>query len=66
VDKSPVKKVHHVEGNPTTNLLQEIFEKLTSDISAKISDKLKSMKISGGSFVNEFESTNIHQAAGGR
>ncbi len=64
VDESPVKRVHHVEGNPTTNLLQEIIEMLASDISAEISDESKSMKISGGSFVNEFESSNIQQAAG--
>jgi hypothetical protein len=64
VDESPVKRVHHVEGNPTTNSLQEIIEMLASDISAEISDESKSMKISGGSFVNEFESSNIQQAAG--
>ena len=41
VDVSPVKRVHHVEGNPTTNLLQEIIEMLASDISAEISDESK-------------------------
>lgn len=64
VDVSPVKRVHHVEGNPTTNSLQEIIEMLASDISVKISDESKSIKISGGSFANEFESSNIQQAAG--
>jgi hypothetical protein len=64
VDKSPVKRVHHIKGNPTTNLLQEIIEMRASSISAEISDELKSMQIPGGSFVNEFESSNIQQAAG--
>ena len=64
VDKSPVKRVHHIKGNPTTNLLQEIIEMRASSISAEISDESKSMQIPGGSFVNEFESSNIQQAAG--
>jgi hypothetical protein len=39
---SAVKVVHHVEGNPTTDALQEIIEMLASDISSEISDGSKS------------------------
>ncbi len=63
-DVSPVKMVHHTEGNPTTNTLHKIIEMLASDISAEISYELKSIQISGESFVNEFESSNIQQTAG--
>jgi hypothetical protein len=57
--------VHHVEGNPTTNTLHEIIKMLASDISAEISNKSKIIQISGGSFVNEFENSNIKHAEGG-
>jgi hypothetical protein len=63
-DESLVKRIHHIEGNITTKTLQEIIEMLASDISAEISDESKSIQISGGSFVNEFESSNIQQSAG--
>jgi hypothetical protein len=61
IDVSPVKRVQHVEGNPTTDSLQEIIEMLASDISSEISDESKSMN-----FVNltDFESCNVQQAAG--
>ena len=56
-------RVHHVEGNPTTEALQEIIEMLASDISADISGETKSLssnnkamrkslKKSSGSLVN--------------
>jgi hypothetical protein len=67
VDTSPAlltrKRAHHVEGNPTTNALQEIIELLASDISAEISDE---SKVGGvGSFVNlnDFESGISQQPA---
>ena len=67
MDTSPAllsrKRAHHVEGNPTTNVLQEIIELLASDISAEISDE--STLGGGGSFVNlnEFESGISQQTA---
>ena len=67
MDTSPAllsrKRAHHVEGNPTTNVLQEIIELLASDISAEISDESKLG--GGGSFVNlnEFESGISQQTA---
>jgi hypothetical protein len=42
VGASAVKVVHHVEGNPTADALQEIIKMLASDISSKISDGSKS------------------------
>jgi len=53
--------LHHVEGNPTTEALQEIIEMLASDISAEITDESSSSAKSpnsnkltsrSGSFVN--------------
>jgi len=41
---TPRSKVHHVEGNPTTEALQEIIEMLASDISAEISDESNNTK----------------------
>jgi hypothetical protein len=61
VNVSPVKRVHHVEGNPTTDSLQEIIEMLASDISSEISDESKNVKFVN---LNDFESCNIQQAAG--
>ena len=65
MDTSPAllsrKRAPHVEGNPTTNALQEIIELLASDISAE-----RILKVGGGgSFVNlnEFESGISQQAA---
>lgn len=69
---APRSKVHHVEGNPTTEALQEIIEMLASDISAEISDesnktssgKAKSgLKRSTGSFVNLNQDGSNDQAA---
>ena len=66
-------RVHHVEGNPTTEALQEIIEMLASDISAEISDetssskkaKRKSLK-SPGSFVNLSNQTEADEPAVGQ
>jgi len=59
VPSSTRNKVHHVEGNPTTEALQEIIEMLASDISTEISDEkasprksLKKSTSSRGSLMN--------------
>lgn len=59
VPSSTRNKVHHVEGNPTTEALQEIIEMLASDISTEISDEkasprksLKKSSSSRGSLMN--------------
>ena len=57
-------KVHHVEGNPTTDALQEIIEMLASDISAEISEEsasssLVSRKMAKGTSLGSL--TNLNQ-----
>ncbi len=64
------KVFHHVDGNPTTDALQEIIEMLASDISSEISDGSKSVtsnakNSSSSSFVSLIQAENNRQKAEG-
>ncbi|KAL9178367.1 hypothetical protein ACHAXT_000014 [Thalassiosira profunda] len=58
------RAAHHVEGNPTTDALQEIIERLASDISAELSDEASSSSAAKTTVTASGSFVNLDRAAG--